>query len=109
MQPLLKRVLFFVILSYGLLAQAAVAMSYIEKNRHKVKCYVELEDRRSIISLWVIKHKRLSEHQSAIIGRRVLTQNSLNKLSIIKTHECVFASQHFTSAQARQLDSNTAR
>jgi hypothetical protein len=98
-----------VFLSYSLIMPFSFADTKVDASKYTVKCHVDIENGRSIISLWEISHNKLTEFEKSIVGAKVLTEKSLDEFVIVKTHECALESRLFNSAQANLLDKKTAR
>ncbi len=73
------------------------------------KCFVELIGGGETITFWNIPSKKLSVLAKSIIGHKVTTAGSRQKVKIYKAHECVLLKGDFKGSRAKIIDAKTAR
>lgn len=80
-----------------------------KNNKISAKCHVLLVGGNEIISLWSIQQKQLKKLKDNIIGKKILPQQSIQRIKIYQAFECVLEEDTFQSSKARLLDSKTPR
>lgn len=73
------------------------------------KCHVSLIDGTEAIVFWRTQHKHISKLSNRIVGKKTLTQKSLEKIKIYRAFECVLEEDEFTKLKAQSLDDKTPR
>lgn len=73
------------------------------------KCHVTLIDGSEVITFWRIKPKSLVKLTNKVVGKKVSTQKSVEKIKVYRAFQCVLEDDDFTSLKARKLDENTPR
>lgn len=82
----------------------------IEKiKKVNAKCHVTLLDGSETVIFWRTQPKKLSKLVNNIVGQKVATHKSLEKMKIYKAFQCVLDGDDFTSFQARSIDEKTPR
>lgn len=82
----------------------------IEKNKKvNAKCHVVLVDGSEAIIFYRIKVEKFSKLANKIVGKRVLTQKSTQKVKVYQAYECVLKEDDFTSPNSQFLDKKTER
>lgn len=82
----------------------------IEKNKKvNAKCHVSLIDGSEAIIFYRIQSDKFPKLANKIVGKRVLTQKSIEKIKIYRTYECVLDEDNFTSTNSQSLDKKTER
>ncbi|PKG86440.1 hypothetical protein CXF85_01690 [Colwellia sp. 75C3] len=73
------------------------------------KCHVVLVGGNETIIFHRIKPEKLSLLTNSIVGKKVSTQKSPDKIKVYRAFECVLDKEKFTSIKARSLDRMTPR
>lgn len=82
----------------------------IEKNKKvNAKCHVTLVDGSEAVIFWRTQPKKISTLVNNIVGQKVGTHKSLEKIKIYRAFQCVLDGEDFSSFQARTIDEKTAR
>lgn len=93
-------------LSYS---QITLSANFKENDKVSVKCHVSLVDGNDIISFWSVQQNRLGELKDNIVGKKVTTSTSNQRIKIYKAYECALEDNDFKTSKARLLDSKTPR
>ncbi len=88
---------------------ALAAVDNHNNSKVSAKCHVLLVGGNEIISLWYIQQKQLKKLKDNIVGKKVLPQQSIQRIKIYQAFECVLEDDTFQSGKARLLDSQTPR
>ena len=91
------------------LAQAAAQAPAQEDKKVDAKCFVELFGGGEQIIFWHIPSKKLPNLVSSIVGKKVPTNTSKQKVKIYKAYECVLQKDDFASSKAKALDAIAER
>ena len=74
-----------------------------------VKCFVEVVGGGKAVRFWNVSENKVSGLLKSITGRKVMADNSKQKVKIYKAHECVLLKDDFTGSRAKIVDSETGR
>jgi hypothetical protein len=80
-----------------------------EHKKVDAKCHVTLVDGSEAVIMWRTQPKKLSKLVNSVVGQKVATHKSLEKIKIYKAFQCVLDGDDFTSFQARSIDEKTPR
>ncbi len=80
-----------------------------ENKKISAKCHVALIDGSEVIIFSRIQADKLQKLAGKVVGKKVLTAKSLDKIKVYRAFQCVLADDDFTSLKARTLDEKTAR
>lgn len=81
-----------------------------EKNKIvNAKCHVALVDGSEAIIFYRLQSEHFSKLTKKIVGKKVLTQESIKKIKVYKAYECVLEQDSFTKASTQSLDKKTER
>jgi hypothetical protein len=82
----------------------------VEKNKIvNAKCHVSLVDGSEAIIFYRLKSNDFPRLSNKIVGKKVLTQKSINKIKVYQVFECVLEQNEFTSSNSQSLDKKTER
>ncbi|KGJ87272.1 TapY2 family type IVa secretion system protein [Colwellia psychrerythraea] len=108
------------LISYMLLfsvfsVKAAIPDETVEKRATKMdetvdaKCHVALIDGSETILFYHVYSNKFPKLANEIVGKRVLTQKSNEKIKIYRVYECVLDNDDFTKANSKTLDMKIER
>lgn len=82
----------------------------IENNiKVNAKCHVALIDGSDSIIFYRIHSDKFHKLEGKIVGKKVLTQKSPEKIKIYRAFECVLDKDDFTQSNSKLLDKKTER
>lgn len=90
-------------------SQVALSADNIANSKVAIKCHVLLVGGKEVISLWSVQQKKLQKLKDNIVGKKIRTPKSKQKIEIYQAYECVLEDDEFKSSKARLLDSKTPR
>jgi hypothetical protein len=103
----------FIVITFS--AQAALQTKEddkraVEKNKTvNAKCHVSLVDGSEAIIFYRLKSDDFPRLSKKIVGKKVLTQKSINKIKVYQVFECVLDQNEFTNSNSKSLDKKTER
>ena len=80
-----------------------------KKKYVNAKCHVALIDGSDTIIFYHINSDKFPKLANEIVGKRVLTQKSNEKIKIYRVYECVLDNDDFTKANSKALDMKVER
>ena len=109
----MKKFIIFITYSCLLTLCSAEANTLIKKGvtpltkKIIAKCHVSLITGNEAIIPWRVELNKINSLYQNIVGKKVWTQESSEKIEIYKVFQCVAKEDYFTSNKAKLLDLNT--
>jgi hypothetical protein len=109
MNDSLKLCFLFFIFCFFIKIPSTYAEQKNENTKMEVKCHITYDNGEEALTFWLIRDNDISKLEHDIIGQGVVPESRLDKLAIIKVHQCVPERGQFREIKSRQLDMKTER
>ncbi|WP_028864178.1 TapY2 family type IVa secretion system protein [Psychromonas aquimarina] len=98
---------FLIMILAGLIFSPSLSADNKDVQRRHLKCYLQLEDKSSVVHQFVYSEQTQQEFVNDLVGEKVFQQDGVSFLKIKSVYECVEAGKSFKNRQAKELEAAT--